>query len=115
MKKLIILAIAAIAFQNVNAQNKNTDANYSKEVVSAQDIQIRDAYLNSEEYKNPKVGVLNPENNASKVKQHSSNTSQIVDGMKPDGTPAAMPIPKVAPTEAPINPSEAELRSRSRR
>ena len=54
MKKIIIIALISIATQNIMAQNKQMDKNYSKEGLSQEAINHREAYLNSEEYKNPK-------------------------------------------------------------
>lgn len=108
MKKLIIIAIVTLSTSTIFAQsidNNTSDASERKahaeylNKVHAEQMQAQNVEQN---------GV-----NDAKVQKTISN--EIVDGLKPDGTPAAMPIPKVTPTETPINPAEAELRSRSKK
>lgn len=55
MKKIIIIAIISFVTQNVMAQNnQQQDRDYNKEGISQDNINRREAYLNSDKYKNPK-------------------------------------------------------------
>ncbi len=55
MKKIIIIALITFTTQNLLAQNKQQDRNNSNEGLSQEEKNRREAYFNSEEYKNPKI------------------------------------------------------------
>jgi hypothetical protein len=105
MKKIIVIALLAFSMNQANAQNQTTQTN-------EQALKAREAYLNSEEYKHPKVVVLNPVE--TKKENQTAHINENGNGAASNASHSTQPVVNNKAGEAQLKiVKEAEAKSKA--